>query len=85
MLESYYINNQGKMKILSMIEKKLAASLYDAEWKAMKNKYSKKKYVSFTDSEKILPSIFLVFFGVIDAICVLFLAPALKSFIEHLF
>jgi hypothetical protein len=37
----------------TMIEKKLSASLYDAEWKAMKNKFNKEQYVSFTDSEKI--------------------------------
>ena len=73
MLQSYYINNQGKMKILSMIEKKLVASLYDAEWRAMKNKYSKKKYVSFTDNEKKLPFVFTFFYGIIDAVCLIVL------------
>lgn len=62
MLQSYYINNQGKLKVLSMIEQKLAASLYDAEWKAMKNRYSKRKYVSFTDNEKKLPLVFGLFY-----------------------
>lgn len=61
-IRSYYINNKGKMKILSMIEKKLSASLYDAEWKAMKNKFNKEQYVSFTDSEKNIPLIFEVFY-----------------------
>jgi len=70
MLQSYYINNQGKMKILSMIEERLAVSLYDAEWKAMKNKFSKKKYVSFTDNEKKLPLVFSFFYALIDIICV---------------
>jgi hypothetical protein len=69
MLHSYYINNQGKMKILSMLEKRLAVSLYDAEWKAMKNKYSKKKYVSFTDNEKLLPEVFALFYIVVSLIC----------------
>lgn len=69
MLQSYYINNQGKMKILSMIEQKLAVSLYDAEWKAMKNQYSKKKYVSFTDNEKKLPFVFTLFYLLIDVVC----------------
>lgn len=69
MLQSYFINNQGKMKILSMIEKKLAVSLYDAEWKAMKNKYSKNKYISFTDNEKKLPLVFSFFYLIIDIIC----------------
>ena len=62
MLQTYYINNQGKIKVLSLIEQKLAVSLYDAEWKVMKNRYSKKKYVSFTDNEKKLPFIFGPFY-----------------------
>ena len=72
-LDSYFINNKGKMKILSMIEKRLPASLYDAEWKAMKNKYSKEKYVSFTDREKKLPLVFIVFFSVLDAAAIVFM------------
>lgn len=74
MLQSYYINNQGKIKILSMIEKRLAASLYDGEWKAMKNKFSRKKYVSFTDNEKILPWVFGILYVVVDIICGIVLA-----------
>ena len=59
------------MKILSLIEKRLPASLYDAEWKAMKNRYSKEKYVSFTDSEKKLPYIFTFFYAAIDIISII--------------
>lgn len=77
MLQSYYINNQGKLKILSMIEKKLAASLFDAEWRAMKNKYSKKKYISFTENEKLLPSVFFLFYLLIEAICLFAFATRL--------
>ncbi len=72
-LESYFINNRGKMKILSMIEKRLPASLYDAEWKAMKNRYSKEKYISFTDSEKKLPQIFTFFYLAIDMVAIIFI------------
>ena len=70
MLQSYFVNNQGKMKVLSLIEKKLAASMYDAEWKAMKNRYSKKKYISFTQHEKSLPIAFSVFYALIDVACI---------------
>lgn len=70
MLQSYYINNKGKIKVLSMIETRLSASMYDAEWKAMKNKYHSNKYVSFTDNEKILPGIFLLFFILADLVCI---------------
>ncbi len=70
MLQSYYINNQGKLKVLGMIEQKLAVSLYDAEWKAMKNRYSKKKYVSFTDNEKKLPFVFGVLYFIVLVVCI---------------
>ena len=39
----------------------------------MKNKYSKEKYVSFTDSEKKLPLIFTIFYLAIDIIAVIVL------------
>ena len=73
MLQSYYLNNKSKIKILSMIEKKLAVSLYDGEWKAMKNKFHTKKYVSFTENEKVLPLVFGFFFLLIDALCAIVL------------
>lgn len=72
-LESYGIINSSKMKILSMLEQRLAASLYDAEWQAMSNKYNKKQYVSFTDGEKSIPLIFNGVYVTVDLICVLFL------------
>lgn len=73
-LESYGIINSSKMKILSMLEQRLAASLYDAEWQAMSNKYNKKQYVSFTDGEKSIPLIFNGVYITVDLICILFLA-----------
>lgn len=76
-MKSYYINNRGKMKILSMMEKHLAASLYDAEWKAMKNRFSKERYVSFTDSEKILPLVFILFYALADIVTVAILTVLL--------
>ena len=78
-LDSYFINNRGKMKVLSMIEKKLPASLYDAEWSAMKNKYSLEKYISFTQSEKRLPSIFIVFYILTDIVASGFLIKIIFS------
>ncbi len=72
-LKSYFITHRGKMKVLSIIEKRLPVSLYDAEWKAMKNQYSKEKYVSFTDSEKNLPYIFIISYGFLDIVAIVFL------------
>lgn len=64
------INNKAKMKLLSMIEKRLPASTYDAEWRAMKNKYSNEKYISFTDNEQKLTNIFFVMYIVVSLVSV---------------
>lgn len=50
--------NSSKMKIISNIEKQLPLSLFDAEWAALSDKLNKKKYVSFTESEQIIPRLF---------------------------
>lgn len=68
-MESYSLINSSKMKILGMLEKKLAASLFDAEWEAMSNKYNKQRYVSFSDREKYLPIIFNWVFVMVDIVC----------------
>lgn len=78
-LESYGIINSSKMKILGMLEQQLAASLYDAEWQAMSNKYNKKQYISFTDGEKSIPSIFNGVYIVVDLICTAFLLYILNG------
>ena len=60
LLASYGDLNSSKMKIISYIEKQLPASLYDAEWAALSDKLNKRKYVSFTNSEKRVPVLFIV-------------------------
>ena len=50
--------NSSKMKIISNIEKQLPLSLFDAEWAALSDKLNKKRYVSFTQSEQIIPRLF---------------------------
>ncbi len=68
LLASYGNLNSSKMKIISYIERELPASLYDAEWAALSDTLNKKKYVSFTDSEKRVPGLFIVVY-VCVAIC----------------
>lgn len=58
-LNAYGNLNGSKMKIISSIEKQLPASLFDAEWAALSDRLNKKKYVSFTDSEKKIPAVFM--------------------------
>jgi hypothetical protein len=60
LLTSYGDLNSSKMKIISYIEKQLPASLYDAEWAALSDKLNKRKYVSFTNSEKRVPKLYIV-------------------------
>ena len=60
LLASYGDLNSSKMKIISYIERQLPASLYDAEWAALSDKLNKRKYVSFTNSEKRVPILFIV-------------------------
>lgn len=57
-LSCYGNLNGSKMKIISNIEKQLPLSLFDAEWASLSDKLNKKKYVSFTESEQIIPHLF---------------------------
>ena len=70
-LDAYGVLNSSKMKVISIIEKKLPLSLYDTEWVIMSDKLNSKKYVSFTDSEKKIPSIFLLLYAAEFAACIL--------------
>ncbi len=58
-LESYGNLNAAKMKVICLMEKDLPVELYDVEWQVMSDKLNNKKYVSFTNSEKRIPKIFL--------------------------
>ncbi len=69
LLVSYGNLNSSKMKIITYIEKELPASLYDAEWSALSDTLNKKKYVSFTESEKRIPILFIAVYTII-ALCV---------------
>lgn len=73
LLVSYGDLNSSKMKIVSYIEKQLPASLYDAEWAALSDKLNKRKYVSFTNSEKRVPALFIAVYICVAACGVVFL------------
>ncbi len=70
-ITSYGNLNGSKMKIISLIEKKLPLSLYDAEWAALSDKLNKKKYIPFSNAEKITPilfcSVYIVFIYYADS------------------
>lgn len=73
LLVSYGNLNSSKMKIISYIEKQLPASLYDAEWAALSDKLNKRKYISFTNSEKRVPVLFIVLYICISVCGIIFL------------
>ena len=72
-LTSYGDLNSSKMKIINHIEKQLPASLYKAEWEALSDKLNKRKYVSFTTSEKRIPILFIVVYICVSICGVAFL------------
>lgn len=73
LLASYGDLNSSKMKIISYIERQLPASLYDAEWAALSDKLNKRKYVSFTNSEKRVPILFIAIYICVSVCGIAFL------------
>ena len=68
LLASYGNLNSSKMRIISSVERHLPASLYDAEWAALSDKLNKKRYISFTESEKNIPRLFIVLYTAVFAL-----------------
>ena len=62
---SYGQLNAAKMKVISAIEKNLPFNIYDVEWKVQTDKLGKRKYVSFTKIEKLIPMLFSIIYVVI--------------------
>ena len=88
LINSLRINHKAKISVLSGIEKAFGASLYDDEWKKMKNEYNKNsskevndnnankkkqtKYKSTSEIEKPVPIAFITFFSAICFISIIF-------------
>ena len=60
------------MKIISNIETRLPLSLFDAEWAVLSDQLNKKRYVSFTESEQLIPWLFGSLYFLIFAALVYF-------------
>ena len=56
---------EDNRKVIKLLEEQLPVMLYDAEWRIMSDKLNNKKYVSFTDSEKRIPKLFLCLYALI--------------------
>lgn len=62
----YYKNlNGGKFQVIQYLEKRLSVNLFKVEWDYLTNKKSHK---SFSDSEKIVPALFVGVYTMITAI-----------------
>ena len=66
-LGAYGTLNAAKLKVIRILEEQLPVTLYDAEWMIMSDKLNNKKYVSFTDSEKRIPKLFMALYVLILA------------------
>ncbi len=75
-LDAYGALNAAKMKVITMVEKQLPISLYDVEWQVMSDKLNQKKYVSFTDSEKRIPKLFICVYFAFLVLAIVFLSSS---------
>ena len=64
---------QLRQEVALLLEEQLPVALYDAEWQVMSDKLNNKKYVSFTDSEKRIPKLFVILYALILAVSLLYL------------
>ena len=67
---SYGQLNAAKMKVIAAIEKSLPYNIYDVEWKVQNDRLGKKKYVSFTKIEKLIPTLFGLIYCMIFVVAV---------------
>ena len=63
LVNSYRQLNTAKFQIIHLLEERLPASLFKAEWKALGEGKDKKKYNPFTKIEAMIPIIFCVLYG----------------------
>jgi hypothetical protein len=71
LLVSFGQLNKGKFAVILRLEKRLTASVFDAEWEALGRGEEPKVYRTFTASESRVP---LVFMGIYVVACVVALA-----------
>ena len=71
LLDSYGALNGAKIRVISEIEKKLPANIYDTEWKVMSEKLGSKNYISFTNIEKRVPKIFICIYCLLSLMAVI--------------
>lgn len=84
LLVSYGQLNTGKFEVLNRLEQFLPVSIFRAEWIALGEGKNKKKYRSFTKSEKRIPRLFLILYSIIFITVIIFKVTIVKEFIKFL-
>jgi hypothetical protein len=64
-ISSFHQLNQAKFKVIHALEKKLPASLFEAEWNLLGKGKVLSKYRPFFHTEKHIPLIFIVVYAII--------------------
>ena len=62
---SYGRLNSAKMQVIQSIEARLPCNIYETEWKTQTLNLGKEKYISFTNIEKKIPTIFSFLYGLV--------------------
>ncbi len=65
LIESYRQLNQAKFTLIHLLEEKLPASIFKAEWQALGEGKDPKKYKPFVSSEVWVPNLFLAVFIIV--------------------
>lgn len=72
-VKSYRQLNSGKFKIIHLLESRLPASLFKAEWEALEEGRNPQIYIPFTELEGRIPNIFSALYLIAIAASIYFL------------
>lgn len=72
LVNSFAQLNAGKFKVIHEIEKMLPIALFTAEWYVLGEGEDAKKYKSSTDTEKVVPMVFMGLYVLVAACCLVF-------------
>lgn len=72
LVSSFAQLNAGKFKVIHEIEKMLPIALFTAEWYVLGEGKDTKRYKSSTDTEKVVPTVFMGLYVLVAACCLVF-------------
>ena len=72
LVNSFAQLNAGKFKIIHEMEKTLPIALFTAEWYVLGEGKDAKRYKSSTDTEKVVPTVFMGLYVLVAVCCLVF-------------